>query len=163
MRLLLSVVLSLFVSNVVANTTLNELATLERQKVPVETTVPTVSNQAVNAKHALILIFSSTCHFCQAFAPIVHVWSQQHHVALFTYTTNGQGLPDLPHPDPIDVSVKKAYFADKPVVVPACFILNTQTGKAYPVSVGALSAQEFNLRMDALMPKINAYERGVQS
>jgi type-F conjugative transfer system pilin assembly thiol-disulfide isomerase TrbB len=150
-----------------ANTALDELTALETQKheamAPRSQSAPLINaNDSFTQHHVLLVFFSSTCHFCQAFVPVVHQWSVQHHWSVVAVTTNGEALPDFPQPEPMNAELKARFFAGKPVVVPACFVLNNQTGKAFPVSMGALNTQEFDERMNILLPKIAAYEKGGQ-
>lgn len=147
-----------------ANTALDELTALENKKPEMVAVNPSVAPININAnfikQHVLLVFFSSTCHFCKNFVPVVHQWSVQHHWHVLAVTTNGEALPDFPKPELMNAELKARLFAGKPVVVPACFVLNTQTGKAFPVSLGALNTQEFDERMNTLIPKIEAYEKG---
>lgn len=150
-----------------ANTALDELTALETQKREMvavnQSATPININDNFIQQHILLVFFSSTCHFCKSFVPVVHQWSVQHHWHVSAVTTNGEALPDFPKPELMNAELKARLFAGKPVVVPACFVFNTQTGKAFPVSMGALNTQEFDERMNTLIPKIEAYEQGEQS
>ncbi len=153
--------------NANANTTLDQLMNLEANKKSSVTTqmtsniTPTTPATAVfNQTHALVFFFSSTCHFCQGFAPVIQEWATTHNMPLLAYTTNGETLPHLPQALPIDAELKNAFFGQVPVRVPACFVLNVNTHQAYPVASGALTATELNERMNTLIPKIESYEKG---
>lgn len=149
--------------------TADQLASLEvNKKSALVTTIPQFTPKVTpittttpfNQTHALVFFFSSTCHFCQGFAPVINDWAATHHMPLLAYTTNGETLPGLLDAPPIDATLKNAFFGQTPVRVPACFVFNVKTHLAYPVASGALTTPELNERMNALIPKIEAYERG---
>ena len=152
-----------------ANTTLDELTALEKNKTTLSSidtathrpTQPTPSSFVQS--HVLVVFFSSTCHFCQGFVPVAKQWAESEQWQVIPITTNGASLPTFPHPIPIDAEIKAHYYAEKPVVVPACFVLNIKTHQAYPVSIGALTLAELNERMNMLLPKIETYEKGVHA
>lgn len=155
-----------------ANTTLDQLASLETNKkdnvmtgqsMTLKVATTTRTTIPFNQTHALVFFFSSTCHFCQGFAPVIDDWAKTHHMPLLAYTTNGETLSRLTDVLPIDAQLKNAFFGQAPVRVPACFVFNVKTHQAYPISSGALTDTELNERMNTLIPKIEAYEKGVRA
>lgn len=158
MRALIALVLLLSIEVSFSNT-LDELKALEHAK-----TAPTAIKQEVSTTssfardHILVFFLSSTCPYCQKFAPILKEWSSTAHMHILAYTTNGGSLPSFPHPMHPDIDSFKAYFDTQKPVVPALFVLNIHTLQAYPVSQGGLSREALDARMKILIPNISAYE-----
>jgi len=110
---------------------------------------------ALKNDYILVLFYRSTCPYCRAFDPILKSFADHYAFNVEAFTTDGESLPSFPNSTPIDPKIVQAFFgAGTELEVPTLFLLNTQNGHVYPVSTGALSAEELLDRMNDLAPKI---------
>jgi len=110
---------------------------------------------ALKNDYILVLFYRSTCPYCRAFDPILKSFADHYGFNVEAFTTNGESLPSFPNSTPIDPKIVQAFFGvGAELEVPTLFLLNTQNGHVYPVSTGALSAEELLDRMNDLAPKI---------
>lgn len=101
-----------------------------------------------NEHYALIVFFSSTCPHCQRFTPIVADFTSTHKIKVYPYTIDGNGVSTFPNPLLATDEVKTKFYQSMQVVVPAVFIVNTETMEIIPIDVGEESATEFERDMN---------------
>lgn len=108
--------------------------------------------------HGLILFYGSQCPHCQQFAPTLKQWVTRTNVELLPLSLDNQPLPEFPQFLPATTEWINAAFAGNSINYPALFVVNPKTKALYPVGFGSMTEAELNDRMNALIPKINAYE-----
>lgn len=113
--------------------------------------------------HGLVFFYGSGCPHCQRFAPIVKRFADDNQALVLPLSLDNKSLPDFSDFLPATTEWLTAAFKDNPIEYPALFVVNPKTKALYPVSVGAMEAFELNARMQALIPRINAYERQEES
>lgn len=111
--------------------------------------------------HHLVFFFASTCPHCHNFSPILKNWVDNHHYQVDSYSFDGQALPEFQQVFTPDNQLLQAAFQNETIRYPALFVVNVDTANLYPVAIGELNAQELEERMQILIPKIMAFERGV--
>lgn len=115
--------------------------------------------QGFFAHHTLVLFYSSTCPHCHVFAPILKAWSQNHNTQVLALSFDNEPLPEFPSFKPATTEWVNAAFTGRTISYPALFIANTQSKTLYPVAMGAMTLEELDTRMRALIPKIKFYEK----
>ncbi|MCW8419982.1 MULTISPECIES: type-F conjugative transfer system pilin assembly thiol-disulfide isomerase TrbB [Fluoribacter] len=108
--------------------------------------------------HGLILFYGSQCPHCQQFAPTLKQWVTRTNVELLPLSLDNQPLPEFPQFLPATTEWINAAFGGDAINYPALFVVNPKTKALYPVGFGSMTEAELNDRMNALIPKINAYE-----
>lgn len=101
-----------------------------------------------NNQYALVVFFSSTCPHCLRFTPIIADFAAQHNIKTYAYTIDGNGNTAFPNPLTASDEVKAKFYQSMQVVVPAVFIVNTNTMEITPIDVGEESATDFSRDMD---------------
>jgi len=110
---------------------------------------------ALKNDYIFVLFYRSTCPYCRAFDPTLKSFADHYGFNVEAFTTDGESLPSFPNSTPIDPKIVQAFFGvGAELEVPTLFLLNTHNGHVYPVSTGALSAEELLNRMSELAPKI---------
>lgn len=102
---------------------------------------------SVNSKFSFVLFYRSTCPHCQRFDPIVKEFSQDYGFKVYAYTTDGNSLPSFPNSMPMTESVEKTFFNSPNIEVPALFLINVKTMKAYLIDQGEMSYQDLDNRV----------------
>jgi len=108
--------------------------------------------------HGLILFYGSLCPHCKRFAPILKGWANRNKAAVLPLSLDNQPLPEFPKFLPATTEWINAAFGGNAINYPALFVVNPKTKALYPVGFGSMTEAELNDRMNALIPKINAYE-----
>ncbi|AOU90846.1 type-F conjugative transfer system pilin assembly thiol-disulfide isomerase TrbB [Legionella anisa] len=108
--------------------------------------------------HGLILFYGSQCPHCKQFAPILKQWVTRTNAELLPLSLDNQPLPEFPKFLPATTEWINAAFGGNAINYPALFVVNPKTKALYPVGFGSMTEAELNDRMNALIPKINAYE-----
>ena len=109
--------------------------------------------------HGLVFFFASTCQYCHQFSPILSRLATALEAPVLPLSFDNQPLPDFKEYLPATSDWTTAAFKNEAIHYPALFIANPKTQALYPVSVGFLNERELLARLDALIPKITAYER----
>ena len=110
--------------------------------------------------HALMFFFSSSCPHCHQVAPILKAWAKDHEAVVDARSFDNMPLSDFRSPQPATQALITAAYQNEAIRYPALFVINQTTHVLYPVVIGSFTFAELNLRMDVLLPKIIAYERG---
>jgi len=110
--------------------------------------------------HDIIFFFASTCPHCHVAAPILKAWANAHGAEVLAKTFDDKGLEGFEDARPPDTKLTAAAFEGRAISYPAIFIINIDSKTLYPVTFGALSNDAFDKRMQDLIVKITAYERG---
>lgn len=108
--------------------------------------------------HGLVLFYGSSCPHCQRFAPVIRQYAKAHQVLVLPLSLDNKALPGFQDFLPATTEWLTAAFKDRPIEYPALFIVNPDAKTLYPVSIGALDSFELEARMQALIPRIRAYE-----
>ncbi|RUR14122.1 type-F conjugative transfer system pilin assembly thiol-disulfide isomerase TrbB [Legionella sp. km772] len=108
--------------------------------------------------HGLILFYGSQCPHCKQFAPILKQWVTRTNAELLPLSLDNQPLPEFPKFLPATTEWINAAFGGNAINYPALYVVNPKTKALYPVGFGSMTEAELNDRMNALIPKINAYE-----
>lgn len=110
--------------------------------------------------HQLVLFYASTCSHCHQFAPVLKAWAKEQGAAILAFSFDNKPMREFPDAKPATTHWVNAAFQGQAIRYPALFILNTQTKAIYPASLGFLSQEELQARMQVLIPKIRAFEGG---
>ncbi len=113
--------------------------------------------------HVLLFFFASSCPHCHHQAPILKDWANNHGVTVDARTLDDKPLPEFPTTIAASASLVETAFRGNSIRYPALFVMNPSSGALYPVAIGSMSSDELNTRMQALVPKIIAYEQGGHS
>ncbi|HEL9697918.1 TPA: type-F conjugative transfer system pilin assembly thiol-disulfide isomerase TrbB [Legionella pneumophila] len=108
--------------------------------------------------HGLILFYGSQCPHCKQFAPILKQWVVRNKAEVLPLSLDNQPLPEFPKYAPATTEWINAAFGGNAINYPALFVVNPKTKALYPVGFGSMTQAELNDRMEALIPKIKAYE-----
>lgn len=168
MRLFIGFLALLCSYNVCANTAKSELLTAIQSRESgqgndVEMTVQQNHFETKNPffkNHQILFFFSSTCVHCHRQAPVLKAWAESFGVVINAMTFDGQTLKEFPNSKSPTTQLITVAFQGRPISYPAIFITNTNTLAIYPVTFGALSDTQLSARIEELIPKIKAYERG---
>lgn len=109
--------------------------------------------------HGVILFYGSQCPHCRQFAPILKRWAEQIGAEILPLSFDNQPLPEFPHFVPATTQWVNAAFQGSPLNYPAVFIMNAKEKTLYPVGFGSMSEDELHARMNAVIAKINDYEK----
>ncbi|RMW99880.1 type-F conjugative transfer system pilin assembly thiol-disulfide isomerase TrbB [Legionella jordanis] len=108
--------------------------------------------------HGLILFYGSQCPHCKQFAPTLKHWATRNNAEVLPLSLDNQPLPEFPQFLPATTEWINAAFGGNAINYPATFIINPKTKALYPLAFGSMTEAELNDRMNALIPKIKAYE-----
>lgn len=98
---------------------------------------------------AIVAFVKGSCPFCQRFAPILASYSKAHHVHVFAYSIDGQGLPEYPHPLTATPTITHLFFGQsQSITVPSTFLVNTHTLDAWSIETGFESGGQFDLDVE---------------
>lgn len=113
-------------------------------------------------EHSLIVFFTSTCPYCQKFAPVIKEWSDKNHVPLIAMALDNRSLPEFQDYQKADLELINTAFAGRNITYPATFISNNKQKLLYPVAFGALDKIELHQRLLQIQPIIQEYEDSLQ-
>ncbi|MCW8445695.1 type-F conjugative transfer system pilin assembly thiol-disulfide isomerase TrbB [Fluoribacter gormanii] len=108
--------------------------------------------------HGLILFYGSQCPHCKQFAPILKRWVIENKAELLPLSLDNQPLPEFPEFLPATTEWINTAFGGNAINYPALFVVNPKTKTLYPVGFGSMTDAELNDRLNAVIPKIRAYE-----
>ena len=108
--------------------------------------------------HGFVFFFASTCPYCHQFSPVLSQASKRLGARVLPLSFDNQPLPEFQEVLPATSDWTTIAFQNASIHYPALFIANPQTQALYPVSIGALNEMELTTRIEALIPKIMAYE-----
>lgn len=94
-------------------------------------------------QRGLFFFYSSGCHYCQKFAPIVKSFAARHGIAVIPVTLDGESLPTFPN-SRTDLGQARKF---KVTVTPALFAVNPYTNKAIPIAYGFISESDLRQRI----------------
>lgn len=162
MRMLMLIIVAFFMptTNYAASQWLKDSIEAKEQGMmskPIQRTQK-AANKGFFGQHGFIFFYGSTCPHCQQFAPILKAWADNHQAQILPLSFDNQPLASFQQFLPATTEWINAAFGSNPINYPALFILNAKTKALYPVSFGAMSAYELEERMQALIPKVLAYE-----
>ena len=160
-RVLLGLALSFIILSVQAEGTQWLTTMIAKQEQSSEQRVVRSSNkkeQGFFSTHGLILFYGSQCPHCKQFAPILKRWAVRNKAEVLPLSLDNQPLPEFPHFLPATTEWINAAFGGNAINYPAIFIASPKTKALYPLGFGSMTETELNERMNALIPRINAYE-----
>lgn len=91
----------------------------------------------------MFFFYSSTCPYCQKFAPIIKAFAQKYDIALVPITIDGISLPEFPN-SRSDLGQAKKFKVNS---FPALFAVNPYSDKALPISYGFISESDLRQRI----------------
>lgn len=95
------------------------------------------SNKEQNAAHvALVYFYEASCPHCQRFSPVMRTFVDQTKIPVYSFTVDGQTLPDWPRSAPADHDLLVSFFGESPVYLPAVFLVNEDNLQVPPVLIG---------------------------
>ncbi len=109
--------------------------------------------------HGFVFFFASTCAYCHQFSPVLSQVSKQLGARVLPLSFDNQPLPEFQDVLPATPDWTTVAFKNASIHYPALFIANPKIQALYPVSIGHLNEVELTTRIDALIPKIMAYEK----
>ena len=109
--------------------------------------------------HGFVFFFASTCPYCHQFSPVLSSLATALNAPVLPLSFDNQPLPEFKDFLPATSDWTTIAFKNEAIHYPALFIAHPKTQALYPVSIGALNEGELITRLDALIPKIVAYER----
>ncbi len=102
----------------------------------------TPSHAAMNNEHALVFFFQSSCGFCHRFAPLVTKASQSLNIPVYSFSLDGEGIPNFPVPIPATQEIRDTFLVDSDVV-PATFLINVNSRKFTRITTGYIEYPTF--------------------
>jgi type-F conjugative transfer system pilin assembly thiol-disulfide isomerase TrbB len=108
--------------------------------------------------HGFVFFFASTCPYCHQFSPVLSRLATAVNAQVLPLSFDNQPLPEFKEFLPATSEWTTAAFKNEAIHYPALFIANPKTQALYSVSIGSLNENELLQRLDALIPKIKAYE-----
>jgi type-F conjugative transfer system pilin assembly thiol-disulfide isomerase TrbB len=108
--------------------------------------------------HGFVFFFASTCPYCHQFSPVLSQVSKRLGASVLPLSFDNQPLPEFQEVLPATSDWTTVAFKNASIHYPALFIANPKTQALYPVSIGSLNEMELTTRIEALIPKIMAYE-----
>jgi len=126
-------------------------------------TVTTTASTPFFKNHVLLFFFASSCPHCHHQAPILKDWANNHGITVDARTLDDKSLPEFPTAIAATASLVETAFRGNSIRYPALFVMNPSSGALYPVAIGSMTHDELDVRMQALVPKIIAYEQGGHS
>lgn len=108
--------------------------------------------------HGFVFFFASTCPYCHQFSPVLSQVSKRLGASVLPLSFDNQPLPEFQKVLPATSDWTTVAFKNASIHYPALFIANPKTHALYPVSIGALNEMDLTTRIEALIPKIMAYE-----
>lgn len=91
----------------------------------------------------MFFFYTSTCPYCQKFAPIIKAFAQKHDIALVAVTLDGISFPEFPN-SRTDTGQSRKF---KVTTTPALFAVNPYSDKAIPISYGFISESDLRQRI----------------
>lgn len=128
--------------------------------VHADNTLSTSTQASFFQTHGFVFFFASSCPYCHQFAPVLSRVALSIHARVLPLSFDNKPLPEFKDFLPATPDWTTAAFKNEAIHYPALFIANPKTLVLYPVSIGALNDIELGTRIDALIPKIMAYEKG---
>lgn len=122
------------------------------EKLPMKSTVP------FNKTHTLVFFYASTCKHCHHFAPVLQSYAKKSGLSVLALSFDNTPIEGFNIFKPVTTEWVNVAFEGKEIHYPALFIMNQKTNALYPVSFGAMSYDELQLRMQAVISKILVYE-----
>ena len=111
--------------------------------------------------YEFILFYSTTCPHCLKFAPTLRQYSDKSGIPIQAFAVNGNKSHYFPNSIPLTQETIEQFFGkNASLALPSLFLLNKKNLHAYPVSQGALTYTELQLRMSKLIPKTVQFENG---
>lgn len=110
--------------------------------------------------YELVLFYSSSCSHCSEFCRTLKEYARQSRLPVTAFKLTLAGSPYFPNSVLVDQRTIDQYFGKgAQIAVPALFVLNPSNMYLYPVSRGNLSYYELRERIEALLLKIQKFER----
>lgn len=108
--------------------------------------------------HGFVFFFSSTCPYCQQFAPVLSRVASKLGARVLPLSFDEKPLPQYPMVYPASSGWVTSAYQNEPIDYPALFIAHPKTLQLYPVSRGFLTEEELLERLEVLLPRIMNYE-----
>ena len=105
-----------------------------------------------------VFFFASTCPYCHQFSPVLRRLATSFQAQVLPLSFDNKPLPEFKDFQPATSDWTTLAFKNEAIHYPALFIVNPEIQALYPVSIGSLNENELVTRLDALIPKIIAYE-----
>jgi type-F conjugative transfer system pilin assembly thiol-disulfide isomerase TrbB len=163
-QLLIAAILLCALNASFANAIVDDIHQIEAQKTSLGKWVANkgseyTSQSTTYQAHAIIIFFKGTCPYCQRFAPVLKHFASTHHVKVFAYSIDGEGLPEYANPLSPTQQVVHTFFGNSPeITVPATFLINTHTLDVWPVSTGFESEGQFSLDYQRALNEAHSQE-----
>jgi thiol-disulfide isomerase/thioredoxin len=110
-----------------------------------------------NAKHAILFFYAASCPHCQTTAPELAAFAEDFGIRVRPLALDNQPIYPFNDFTIPDEALVRTVFQEK-IRYPALFLVNTDTLKIYPLSVGAMNYQELTQRFLSLQDKVETYE-----
>ena len=111
--------------------------------------------------YEFVLFYSTICPHCIKFAPVIRQYSDKSGIPIQAFAVNGNKSHYFPNSIPLTQETIEQFFGkNASLALPSLFLLNKKNLHVYPVSQGALTYTELQLRMSKLIPKIVQFENG---
>ncbi len=98
----------------------------------------TLHNESKASPHlGLAFVFSSTCSFCQQFAPTLEAFAAKNELPVYPFSADGNGIHTYQAPLIANQEILSAFFPNQQdIVYPALFLVNLDTKAHVPLSIG---------------------------
>ena len=105
--------------------------------------------KALAKTYGLFFFYSSTCAYCQKFAPLVKGFSEKYHWKVLPISLDGKFLPEFPDSKRDNGAAK----ALKVTFVPTLLAVDLKSGKTFPLSHGLSTHDQIEERIRVLLVK----------
>jgi thiol-disulfide isomerase/thioredoxin len=109
------------------------------------------------SKHEILFFYAASCPHCQTTAPELYAFSRAFGIRVRPLALDNKPIYPFTDFTIPDESLVRTVFQEK-IRYPALFLVNTDTFKIYPLSVGAMNYQELTQRFLSLQDKVEHYE-----
>ncbi len=122
-------------------------------------TVESAISGPLSYEYELVYFYSHSCKHCQIFTPILVEYAENNQLNIAGFLlggiTSNRSIAYVPGSLEADQEIMEKFFNNGiGVGVPALFLINKRTLHTYPISQGALTYQELDIRVKNLRSQI---------
>lgn len=118
-----------------SSNTLQDIIQNKEQRMLPNTDIATKDKASSNL--GLAFVFSSTCPYCQTFAPTLEAFAAKNNLTVYPFSADGRGIHTYQQPLMANQDVMTEFFPNQQnIVYPSLFLVNLDTRAHVPLSIG---------------------------
>lgn len=119
-----------------ASNTLQDIIQNKEQRTLLAKSMSKVKDKA-SSNLGLAFVFSSTCPYCQTFAPTLEAFAAKNNLTVYPFSADGRGIHIYQQPLMANQNVMTEFFPNQQnIVYPSLFLVNLDTRAHVPLSIG---------------------------